>query len=511
MRGGCPQQTSAAALQPGSGISDSTAWPLLRLPMNASPQSIPGPRPAVVFAWQLGLIQFARQPIRFMQTLHHQYGELVRVGEGTRLESTFGFGPRYNRIFLSNPRLFFSYDLSSMPFPFPKEGPLVRMTSALALMNGEHHRAQRRLMMPAFHRQRLDRYSREIVEITCRRAQTWQPGQPIDLYVEMEQLSIEIVLRILLGVQSVSDSLRLGALFENAMQRLFSIPTLLFPYQIPGLPYQRFLAGLSQLEAEIRAVIERRRQTGEDAGDALSMLIETHDEDGKRLNDDELIGQTVALFRGGYKTTASALNWIFFLLSQHPQIYADLVDEVEGLDPWNAPGVQQIMQQPLLEAVIKEAMRLIPPVIWGSRFSTQAIELDSYCLPAGSRVVYSAQITHRFPEIYPRPDEFLPRRWEDLDPSPYEYLPFSAGPRLCLGAGFAMMTMKIVLAILVQRHRFQLQPAARIDREGIIGSLPRFGMPMRVYPQDRKFQKSDFRGNIRQLVQIPRPVGYRNS
>src|SRR5690606_21448741 len=189
-----------------------------------------------------------------------------------------------------------------------------------------------------------------------------------------------------------------------------------------------------------------------------------------------------------------------FLLSQHPDVAAGVADELDRALAGRLPTVDDLPELPLLEAVIKESMRLLPPVLWWSRVSTAPCTLGPYAVAEGAHVVYSAFITHRLPACYPEPERFLPERWRTCEPGPFEYIPFSAGPRMCLGATFAMVEMKLVLATLLSRFRLAPLPGSRVDHGGLMLSTPRPGLPMRVYRQDRSLVRVPVRGSIHRVV-----------
>jgi cytochrome P450 len=252
-----------------------------------------------------------------------------------------------------------------------------------------------------------------------------------------------------------------------------------------------------QLDAFIRATIARKREQ-QDATDVLAALIQAHDEDGTKLSDDELVGHAFTLFAAGHETTSNALTWTLFLLSQHPRVFADLLDELEGTLHGNAPTIEQLGHLPLLDGVVKESLRLLPPASIGIRVTSASCELGGFTLPKGASIIYSEFVTHRLPELYKEPDRFKPERWATLDRSPYEYLPFSAGRHMCIGAGFATQEMKVVLAMLLQRYRLSVIPNARISAN--ISMRPAHGMPMRVFSQDRQFQRVPIRGTITELI-----------
>lgn len=243
-------------------------------------------------------------------------------------------------------------------------------------------------------------------------------------------------------------------------------------------------------------IAQKRSQPN--ATDVLATLVQVHDEDGTKLSDEELIGHTFTLFVAGHETTSNALTWTIFLLSQHPHILADLLDELDGTLHGNPPTIEKINQLPLLEGVIKESLRLLPPASIGIRIATAPCNLGGFALPKGSTVFYSQFVTHRMPELYAEPNRFKPERWATLKRSPYEYLPFSAGPHMCIGWAFAMQELKVVLAMVLQRYRFSVLPNAKIGPN--LNMRPIHGMPMRIFPQDRQFQRVPVRGSIHQLI-----------
>jgi cytochrome P450 len=276
----------------------------------------------------------------------------------------------------------------------------------------------------------------------------------------------------------------------------------LFPVDIPGAPFRQLLQLSTRLEADIRAMIQHKRAHPSDQRDLLALLLQAQDEDGTRLTDAELIGNATLLFVAGFETSAVALTWTLFLLAQHPHVMADLLDELTSVLHGEAPTVEQLRQLRLLDRVIKESLRLLPPAIQGGRIAVQPFVMGRYEFPAGTKVMYSEYITHHMPDLYPQPERFLPERWCGPEPSPYAYLPFLAGPRRCLGAEFAILEMKIVLALILQRYRLALIPNTLIHRAVRFTVVPKHGMPMQVHPQDRQFIKVAVRGNIHEMVDL---------
>jgi cytochrome P450 len=183
----------------------------------------------------------------------------------------------------------------------------------------------------------------------------------------------------------------------------------------------------------------------------------------------------------------------------------ELMDELDRVLAGSAPSREQLPQLSFLDRVIKESMRILPPVPFTIRAADEdQIPMGSLTLSHGTRVICSHFLTHHLPEIYPEPDLFRPDRWREIDPTQYEYMPFSAGPRACVGAMFAVQVLKISLAIMLQKFRFAIVRDAQIDRVVRITMNPRYGMPTVLHENDRRYESSEVRGQIHEMVRLPR-------
>jgi cytochrome P450 len=461
---------------------------------------IPGPRAMPVLGHRGNFAAFAFDAVTRLRRLHERYGEIASLVRG-RSDYVFVFSPRYNQAVLTDPALYENLDAASSPVRMADGSPLHRLYAGLTNMNGTQHRRQRKLMGAALQRAHVQAYAPQITAIAGRQFAGWRPGARVDMLAEMRSLTMAVAVATMLGLPPDGDGQQMGRLLQDWMNAVFSVLALAFPVDLPGLPYHRLQLLSARLERAVRALIDRRR--AESTGtDVLSRLIRANDEQGRGLTDDELVGQTTFLFMAGHATTASALTWTLFLLSVHPRILRDVVDELTGTLHGDAPQAAQLPGLPLLDRVVKESLRLLPPVMWWSKVAARPVEFGPYPLDAGAHVVFSSYITHRLPDLYPRPGTFWPDRWLTCDPTPYEYLPFSAGPRTCLGAGFATMEMKLVLAQLLQHWRPELGPGARVDQGGLMVSQPRNGLPVTLArPVDRAAQIG-VSGNIRRLLDL---------
>ena len=487
--------------------------------IHAPTLTVPGPRPAPILGTYGNVILFFNDPIGYTRGLFQTYGTVVALaaGGGTRVYSphldcpgtVFAYGPDLAREVASQHDVYHKYPVSLTLYPLgevsPRKASLKRFGVGLLGVNGAEHRQHRRLLMPAFHKKRIEAYRDDMVAITRQVLDGWRVGERRNVAKDMRLLAARISTKTLFGEDVSEQAGSIGPIIRDSLELLASAGTLLFPFDLPGLPYHRLLNIIGQHDADMRAMIARKRALGSDTSDMLSLLIKVRDEDGTALTEDELIGHTSVIFGGGYETTATSLAWTLFLLTQHPHIAADVLNELESVLGGEAPTVEQLDELPLLERVVKESLRVIPPGTWNARVTSQPTELGGYALPPGTEVLVSIYQTHHMPELYPQPEKFDPDRWGSISPTVFEYTPFSAGSRMCIGATFAMMEMKIVLAILLQRYRLQLVHRAKVDRFGAIVTKPKYGIPVVVHTQDRQFRHGvgGVRGNVREMVDLP--------
>ncbi len=450
------------------------------------------------------LVRFVGDPIPVMRSLYRERGPVIAFGKINPLSKherllAMAFGPEYNRQILSDPDVFRA---RGMVLQGPEGSAHQRIRHGLISMNAEQYHRQRKLVMPPLQKKSVEGYRDTIVDLTARLLDTWRDGESHDIWREMQALTLHVASTILFGGRDPEEAFRIGHMIDAWLAMCFARPVWFFQVNLPGTPYRRLLDHAGRLEAEIRAMIERRRRDGTEGKDMLSILIRARDEDGAAMTEEELIGQANVLFAAAHETNTSALTWTLFLLSQHPRITADLVDELDGTLQGEAPRIEQFDRLPLLDRVIKESLRILPPVVWSTRIVDQPVRLGPYHLPKGSRVLYSQYMTHHIPELFPNPERFDPDRWVCHEPTPYAYLPFGAGPRMCSGYAFAMTVLRIVLAMILQRFRLSLVPGARIDRKFAITLSPKRGMPMIVHKQDGQFTRKAPRGNIHEMVDL---------
>jgi cytochrome P450 len=469
--------------------------------LTIAPVFLPGPRPDPLLGWRGALLPLSQDPLNVMLDLHERYGNLVALSRSAPV-ILFAFGAEYNRRLLSDANLF--HNNIGFGMALPEGSAAARVSNGLLAMNGERHRQQRRLMLPSFHRQQVAGYHALMVDTIERHLGRWAPGETRDIAGEMQELTLAVALRTLFSLEPGSTARSLGALFTASLEIDISPLESLLPQRFPGPGTRRLIVIAEQIETQVRALIAERRADPTPRNDVLATLIAARDEDGAALTDDELVGQTYTLFAAGHETSANALAWALFLLQQHPAMLADLHAELDAALGGAAPDLVQLSSLPLLDGVVKEVLRLMPPASLLLRVSTAPFTMGGYELPQDAAVFLSPLVTHRDPEVFSEPLAFRPARWEGADPSLYAYLPFGAGPRMCIGTTFALMEIKLALALIVQRFRLELPAAATVDPELRLTLRPRGGLPMRVHAQDRVFSSTVVQGKIHRLVQLPK-------
>ncbi|HYO52790.1 cytochrome P450 [Archangium sp.] len=459
--------------------------------------SLPGPRATPLLGATGNYIRFIADQLRWLTELSG-YGPLVTLTRGTT-RHLFIFHPDFNMQVLNNPALFHSLELWRTG---PEDSSLRKLWTGLVTINGEVHKQHRRMMMPSFHKKKVESYRDEMVARIDRMLDSWKPGEVRDIFLEMRQVTLFIVTKVLFGLEDDRETLRMGLLMADWLERYTSPAVHLLPFDRPGLPYRNLLRVSEQGETAIRGLIARKRAQGAGGDDVLSMLLHARDEGGGSMSDAELVGQTNILFVAGHETTTNGLTWTLFLLDQHPEVHAALVEELEGELKGSPPTIEQLERLPLLDRVVKESLRILPPVPTAFRVSTAPFEMGGHSFDAETRMYYSPYVTHRLPDLYPEPDRFRPERWSRAEPPVYGYIPFSNGPRRCIGATLALLEIKLMLSMLLPRFRLSLPPGTRVDPMVRATLRPKGGLTMRIHAQDKHFERSEVRGKIRDIVAL---------
>jgi cytochrome P450 len=447
------------------------------------------------------LMDFPNDPIGCMRQLHNRHGDLAALEEdGQRI--VFAFGPRWNQRVLTDEKAFVSRFFSLRG---SRNSAQRRLTSGLLSMNGAEHKANRRLVMEPFQKKVLAGYFENICSLTSQMLGNWRVGEVRNIHEDMTQYMLRVTSSILFGFDVPELSFRIGEMIDHwvHLNHQTGMGAL---RSDSGLAdgYDRLLEHAEELEAAIRQMIDLRRSDCERSTDVLSLLIRANEHDGGILNEEKLIGNVALLFGAAHLTTANTLTWTLFLLAQHPSIMRELHQEVSSGLSGELPTAAEAGQLPLMERVIKESMRVLPASGYLHRNVADSVQLGPLQLSRGTPVVFSQFITHHLPELYPDPDTFQPDRWLTISPSPYAYLPFGAGPRMCIGASMAMMILNTALPAILKRYRLSVVPGSEISGRIVSSMLgPVTDVPMLITPADGQFQAVPVTGNIHSLVNLP--------
>lgn len=429
----------------------------------AQPMKIPGALPYFGHS-----IAFGRDPLGFLD-------RTMPLAELTEVQVAGRRGFQLYRAEDIEHVLTHTNDQDFAKFDIPVATVPLTLGEGLFTAKGELWQRQRRMMQPAFHRARIEAYSTLMVTRIEQLLSRWQPApggeRVIDLREEMMTLTLEIVCDALFGVDTSGRVPVLGAalhvLVEDFVARTSN--PLHLPPPLPTRRNRRLMGAIRTLEEELFAIVAERRAQGnlEEGNDLLAMLLLAQDEETGAMSEKQLRDELITLFIAGHETTALALTWAFYLLSQHPTIEQQVAAQVQQAlgDRW--PTLADLPALQPAEQVIKESMRLYPP-LWSmaSRLALRDCELSGYAIPKESILFISPWVMHRNPLYFADPQAFQPDRWTDAFSKAlpkYVYFPFGAGQRVCIGMPFAMLEATLTLAMILRRFTLTLVAGQTVE------------------------------------------------
>ncbi|MEA5574315.1 cytochrome P450 [Calothrix sp. UHCC 0171] len=332
----------------------------------------------------------------------------------------------------------------------------------LVTNEGDFWQRQRRLIQPGFYRQRLNNYGNWMVDYTQKLLENWQGGETRDICQDMQNLSLEIITHFLFGFDSCNqqdDINRIIKLSNECFDLLHQITSQQKQIWFSTHKKQHFYSTLKQLDHTIYKVIQNRRKTVKDFGDLLSMLLHLPENGNHEMDDQQLRDELVTLLIAGRETISMALAWTWYLLSQHPEIEAQLIAELRRVLGGRKPTPEDLPNLPYTNMVFMETLRLYPPDWLLTRKVIKECEIGGYTLPANSNIFISAWLIQRDRRFFENPELFQPQRW---NPSftkqlpKFAYFPFGGGGRACIGKSLAMMEAILVLATIAQQFSLKL-------------------------------------------------------
>jgi len=361
----------------------------------------------------------------------------------------------------------------------------ILLGEGLLTSEGEFHRRQRRLAQPAFHRERLMAYGQVMTSCAGRVRDRWRDGSTVDVADEMMRLTLDVVARTLFSADVESEAPEIGEALTTVLKmfRLLLLPFAEYLEKLPLPPVRRFEKARARLDATIYGLIEERRKSGRDSGDLLSMLLLAQDEegDGGSMTDKQIRDEAMTLFLAGHETTANALTWTWYLLSENPDCERKLHQELQSVLAGREPAVSDLPALKYTEMVFTEAMRLYPPAWTIGRMAKEDCELPGFKIASGSICLASPYVMHRDPRWFPDPERFDPERWtpEAREARPkFSYFPFGGGARVCIGERFAWMEGVLVLATIAQKWSLRRAPGQKVDVLPLITLRTKYGMRM---------------------------------
>ena len=351
----------------------------------------------------------------------------------------------------------------------------------------EFHLRQRRMIQPAFHRSRISEYAKAMIESGETMSDSWMDGEFRDIDKEMMRLTLWIVGKTLFSANVEDEAMQVGAAMNTivSMFNFMLLPFSEYLEKLPLPPIRKLKNARKTLDEVIYKIIDERRASGEDKGDLLSMLLLAQDEEtGGGMTDKQVRDECLTLFLAGHETTANALTWTFYLLSQNPQAEKKFHAELDDVLGGRALTPEDFGKLKYTEHILAESMRLFPPAWTIGRLATEEHEFNGFQIPKNGLVLASQYVMHRDPRFWENADEFQPERWDKLSikeaGNKFIYFPFSKGVRNCVGEGFAWMEGVLLLAIMGRKWKLSLASEQKIGLQAMVTLRPKYGMKMKI-------------------------------
>ena len=423
------------------------------------------------------LLDFRRDPLEFFTSCARRYGDVVR----------YQIGP-VTAYLLNRPD--YIEDALTLHGRALVKGRALQagrnlLGDGLLVSEGDVWLRQRRLAQPAFHRERIAAYGAAMIDHARRMLATWQDGETRDIQREMVLLTLPIIVQTLFSVSLDREAGEVGRALQIYLDEFkHQIDQgMLIPSWLPTPSRWRAQRAIARLESLIFRIIHERRAGGLNNGDLLSMLLQARDENDQPMTDRELRDEVMTLFLAGHETTAVTLTWTWYLLATHPEVEAKLAAELQNVLGGRWPSVADLPQLCYTEKVIKESMRVYPPVWVITRMASQDIAIGGYPVPAGTSLALSQWVMHHDPRYFDRPDQFNPDRWTDdftRQLPKFAYFPFGGGPRICLGAQLAALEAALLLAAIAQHFRLTLASPAPVKLWPALTLHPEHGISLKL-------------------------------
>lgn len=436
----------------------------------------PGPKSKIPLST---FFSFRKDSLGFLKKVSDEYGDITH----------FKLGPL--RIVLLNHPDYIKEVLSVQHGNFVKGRPLEMakelLGEGLLTNEGESHKRQSRIIQPAFHSKMMNVYAPPMTDYATLLMNGWEDGMKVDMMEEMIKMSTGIAGMTMFNMDVEEEAPEISEALRSIMS-LFGRITLPFAEVLLKLPLPgtiRFFKAAARLDKTIYRIIDERRRSKLNNGDLLSLLLQAQEDKGSDggMTDKQIRDEALTLFLTALDTTSLALTWTWYLLSQHPEVEAELHKELDRELHGRIPTPEDYPQLKLTRMVFAESMRMYPPIYIIARQALEDFSIGNYIVPGGSIVLMSPYLIHHDSRFHSEPDKFNPHSLAEHSGgqrSRYDYFPFSGGPRSCIGQHYAWLEGVLVIASIAQTWRFKTVPNHPVEFEQLINLRPRYGMRMSV-------------------------------
>ena len=422
--------------------------------------------------------RFERDPLGMLLDLERRFGPVFTL-RVLHAPVVFMIGPEANHYLTVSHASNFRWREGSMGDLIPLLG------DGLLTIDGAYHKRARRIMLPAFHSERLAAATDTMLDEAEQAVAGWRGGEVVDVYAWTRRLALRVAMRALFGFDpdGATRGVDMAREFERALgfyEREYFMQMLRGPYS----PFAQMQRARRLLDGVIFAEISRRRAADSTGEDILSLLVDARDEDGSGLSDQEIRDQVMTLLFAGHDTTTSTVAFLFYELSRSPESLARLFVEQDEVLGGRRPSAAELAGGlPELEMAVDETLRLYPAAWIGPRRSVEPFEFEGKHVPGGIVVAYSSWVSHHLASVFPEPEEFRPQRFSPAEKAKLPkgaYVPFGGGSRTCTGMRFGQLEVKAIATAVLQRFALELVPGYEMEVRRMPTLSPRHGLPMRV-------------------------------
>lgn len=452
------------------------------------------------------IVESFHNPLRFSERIYRRFGPIVEFdmpslrGERSRKHLII-IGPEHNREVFRNTDAIRPSGLWSLDGPPGSALHEIQHHYSFKTFGTTHETITQMVNRP-LRRNRIEGHFERTRAMIESDIAEWPRNSTIDLYDAVRKLAQHVAFELLFNETDIARIRRLGELAFQYNRGNWNVFSYLFPINVKGTPYHRTWETAETLRSYIRDwLAEAQERSPED--DIVAAFAHVKRAAGDSLQAEKILGGVLFYTVASYESISSMTTWTLLLLMLHPNIMADLLDELAAALPLADIDHAGLSSLKLLDAVVKEALRLIPPTAVAQfRVFGQCYVSGRTLLPC-DRIVLCPHMTHRLPDIYDAPTRFRPERWFTINPSQYEYLPFMAGPRRCPGSWFGTDFLKVALTAILSRYRIKLDHDAKVDWRFAGTTIPKHRVPVQLVEQDRVLERQTVTGSIFELFEMP--------